>query len=117
MSTPERGIEEYKMPSIEVDGHSWIRLIDHITLVDQQLQKAREETDFDEDLFRKSAWYKAESAMIAQKAREEVVTRVMDEMLEYTHLGEQFIDGVRTLIEEREIKLSTNHSELDHDKV
>lgn len=50
-----------------------------------------------------------------QKAREEAVTRAMDEMLEYTHLGEQFIDGVRTLIEARGIKLSANHSELDQD--
>jgi len=47
-----------------------------------------------------------------QKAREEAITSAMDEMLEYTHLGAQFIDGVRTLIEARGLKLS-DQSELD----
>jgi hypothetical protein len=31
-------------------------------------------------------------------------TDLLDEMLEHTHLGYQFIDGVRELIEAREIK-------------
>lgn len=36
---------------------------------------------------------------------EKAVTSTLEEMLEYTHFGEQFIEGVRTLIDAREIRL------------
>ena len=65
---------------------------------------------------REKDWLRQALTQAHQAGVEEAVTCVMDEMLEYTHLGEQFIDGVRTLIEAREIKLSANHSELDQGK-
>jgi hypothetical protein len=35
--------EENNMPSIEHGGEQWIRMVDHIALTHQQLQKARAE--------------------------------------------------------------------------
>lgn len=43
MPTPNQLIDgEYNMPSIEKDGHQWIRMVDHIALVSQAVKAAVE---------------------------------------------------------------------------
>lgn len=45
----EQRKEPYNMPSIEKDGHQWIRMVDHIALLDEEVEKAREEVQISRD--------------------------------------------------------------------
>jgi hypothetical protein len=64
--------EEYNMPSIEHGGEQWIRMVDHIALTHQELQKAREEW-LREEIVKLEGMYKKELEISFEEAHENYI--------------------------------------------
>ena len=76
--------EEYNMPSIEKDGHNWIRVVDHLNLI----QQAKEERDKEIVEVIKP---------FLDKAEQSYKTAVSDQVAPYRHQFETLLEIINQL--------------------